>query len=85
MAFKAIAGTIDQGGGICWRVQDNNNYYIVRMNPLECATVIMKFDLPTMLFVVPQSPRTGGYEYVWHCHILEHEDNEMMRPYDVVG
>jgi hypothetical protein len=23
--------------------------------------------------------------YVWHCHILEHEDNEMMRPFDVVG
>ncbi|MHC4571122.1 MAG: multicopper oxidase family protein [Planctomycetota bacterium] len=23
--------------------------------------------------------------YVWHCHILEHEDNEMMRPYEVVG
>jgi hypothetical protein len=22
--------------------------------------------------------------YVWHCHIVEHEDNEMMRPY-VVG
>jgi FtsP/CotA-like multicopper oxidase with cupredoxin domain len=21
--------------------------------------------------------------YVWHCHILEHEDNEMMRPYCV--
>jgi spore coat protein A len=21
--------------------------------------------------------------YVWHCHILEHEDNEMMRPYQV--
>jgi len=19
--------------------------------------------------------------YVWHCHMLEHEDNEMMRPY----
>jgi len=28
-----------------------------------------------------------GYagRYVWHCHILEHEDNEMMRPYEVVG
>ena len=28
-----------------------------------------------------------GYvgRYVWHCHILEHEDNEMMRPYDVIG
>ncbi len=23
--------------------------------------------------------------YVWHCHILEHEDNEMMRPYEVVS
>lgn len=22
--------------------------------------------------------------YVWHCHMLEHEDNEMMRPYDVM-
>jgi len=21
--------------------------------------------------------------FVWHCHILEHEDNEMMRPYCV--
>jgi spore coat protein A, manganese oxidase len=28
-----------------------------------------------------------GYagRYVWHCHILEHEDNEMMRPYEVVA
>jgi spore coat protein A len=24
-------------------------------------------------------------EYVWHCHILSHEDNEMMRPYEVVA
>jgi FtsP/CotA-like multicopper oxidase with cupredoxin domain len=24
---------------------------------------------------------TTGPGYVWHCHILEHEDNEMMRPY----
>jgi spore coat protein A len=26
---------------------------------------------------------TAGPGYVWHCHILEHEDNEMMRPYIV--
>lgn len=24
---------------------------------------------------------TKGPGYVWHCHILDHEDNEMMRPY----
>jgi spore coat protein A, manganese oxidase len=28
----------------------------------------------------PLSPRTGGNEYVWHCHILEHEEHDMMRP-----
>ncbi|HUB51174.1 MAG TPA: multicopper oxidase domain-containing protein [Terracidiphilus sp.] len=30
--------------------------------------------------------RFEGYagRYVWHCHILEHEDNEMMRPFEVV-
>jgi len=27
-----------------------------------------------------------GYpgRFVWHCHILEHEDNEMMRPYEIL-
>ena len=28
---------------------------------------------------------TDGPGYVWHCHLLEHEDNEMMRPYIVVS
>jgi FtsP/CotA-like multicopper oxidase with cupredoxin domain len=26
---------------------------------------------------------TSAGQYVWHCHILEHEDNEMMLPYRV--
>ncbi len=53
----------------------------VKMHPAELTTVIMKFDLPGKLpFEVPESPRTGGYEYVWHCHILEHEEHDMMRP-----
>lgn len=32
--------------------------------------------------IVPFAGFTG--RYVWHCHILEHEDNEMMRPYEVL-
>jgi spore coat protein A len=53
----------------------------VRMNPGEATRVIMRFDLPGGLpFTVPSSPRTGGNEYVWHCHILEHEEHDMMRP-----
>lgn len=41
----------------------------VRVN--EIVKVKAKFDIPGL--------------YVWHCHILEHEDDEMMRPYRVVG
>jgi bilirubin oxidase len=26
-----------------------------------------------------------GGKYVWHCHILEHEDDEMMRPFEVAA
>ena len=35
VSFKAVAGKKDQGGGPCWRYQDADNYYVVRMNPLE--------------------------------------------------
>lgn len=52
----------------------------VQMNPGEVTSVLMKFDLPATPFAVPGSPRTGGHEYVWHCHILEHEEHDMMRP-----
>ena len=38
--------------------------------PGYMARVIAKFDRPG--------------RYVWHCHILSHEDHEMMRPYEVV-
>ncbi len=52
----------------------------VRCNMHQVTTIIVRF-----------SPIDGGMEYpfdategpgyVWHCHILDHEDNEMMRPY----
>jgi len=43
--------------------------------------IISRFTLPNGTNIVPGF----RYRYVWHCHILEHEDNEMMRPYDVIG
>jgi len=39
-------------------------------------------------FNLPRGTRVNPgdrFRYMWHCHILEHEDNEMMRPFDVVG
>ena len=47
----------------------------VKTMPGEVTRIIARFDLP---------PHTKlPAEYVYHCHILEHEDNEMMRPYRV--
>lgn len=42
-----------------------------QMFPGEVTRLIARFD------------RLG--EYVWHCHILSHEDHEMMRPYSVLA
>jgi spore coat protein A len=52
----------------------------IKSYPGYVTRIIQRFDLP------PGAPTTPGQEllYVWHCHILEHEDNEMMRPYKVV-
>jgi len=35
VAFRSIAGKIDQGGGVVWRARDAQNYYVARYNPLE--------------------------------------------------
>jgi spore coat protein A len=53
----------------------------VKTFPGEVTRVIMRFDLPKGTRPKPDET----FRYVFHCHILEHEDNDMMRPYDVVG
>lgn len=35
ISVRADEGAVDQGGGLAWRIQDANNYYICRINPLE--------------------------------------------------
>ncbi|RLQ94069.1 multicopper oxidase family protein [Falsibacillus albus] len=44
---------------------------VIQTPPDMVTSIIAKFK-----------PYTG--QYVWHCHILEHEDYEMMRPYIVL-
>ncbi len=33
--FKAVSGKTDQAGGVVWRLQDADNYYVARANALE--------------------------------------------------
>ncbi len=42
MKFKPIGGKEDQAGGIVFRFQDGNNYYVVRGNALEDNVVLYK-------------------------------------------
>jgi len=49
----------------------------VKANPGYFTTIRARFDLP-MGVSAPQS-------YVHHCHIVEHEDNDMMRPFAVTS
>ena len=56
------------------------------MYPGTATRIIMQFNLSPIVTAsnavipTPASPRTGGNEFVWHCHILEHEEHDMMRP-----
>ncbi len=49
----------------------------VKANPGTFTIIRAKFDLPSHV----RAPQ----RYVHHCHIVEHEDNDMMRPYDVIA
>lgn len=59
----------------------------VRMNPDQVTRIRVRFapqDVPGCVKpgenLFPFNPTTEP-GYVWHCHIIDHEDNEMMRPY----
>ncbi|MEW9502761.1 multicopper oxidase family protein [Jeotgalibacillus marinus] len=64
----------------------------IRANPNEVTRMRLRF--------APQNVKSGdskpgvnqfsfdptvGPGYVWHCHIIDHEDNDMMRPMKVVS
>jgi hypothetical protein len=66
------------------RAQEASWKDTVLMHPGEVTRILVKFAPQD---VVP-IPGTNGFSfspmadpgYVWHCHILEHEENDMMRP-----
>lgn len=59
--FKPLTGEKDQAGGLVWRVQDPNNYYVVRANALETNVVPYKVvnGKRTALNLVARPPGYG--------------------------
>ncbi|MEW8508064.1 MAG: multicopper oxidase domain-containing protein [Candidatus Thiodiazotropha sp.] len=74
-----VVGRTSIGGGPSQKVTTPNGLEAweygwkdtVNAYPGEVTTIQAQFDLPGL--------------YVWHCHIVEHEDNEMMVPFCVGG
>jgi len=42
--LKGVKGKMDRGGGFVWRFTSDNNYYVVRANPLEDNVVLYKVE-----------------------------------------
>jgi FtsP/CotA-like multicopper oxidase with cupredoxin domain len=66
-AFDVVTGALQ--GAVPASAHETGWKDTVIAYPGEVTRVNATFDLPGL--------------YVWHCHIVEHEDNEMMVPYCV--
>jgi FtsP/CotA-like multicopper oxidase with cupredoxin domain len=64
---------------------------VIKAYPGQVTTYMVRFAptyLPTwtpkILLKYGFNPSKGP-GYVWHCHIVEHEDNDMMRPMEIIA
>jgi spore coat protein A len=62
---------------------ENGRKDTVQAHPGQVTRIRARFELPDEgTIVLP--PGVTNPQYVWHCHILEHEENDMMRAFEVV-
>jgi FtsP/CotA-like multicopper oxidase with cupredoxin domain len=88
LAFSTGNGQYFAGPAVAPNLRDAGWKDTLKMFPCAVTRIMTRWapqDLPvgsthagTDYF--PFDPTSGGPGYVWHCHILDHEDNEMMRP-----
>jgi FtsP/CotA-like multicopper oxidase with cupredoxin domain len=56
-----------------WKLPDS-------VRPLEPTVPLNGTFMDANGLMVPNALQDFGWEYVWHCHLLGHEENDMMRP-----
>lgn len=77
--MKAVAGEIDQGGGLVWRAKDAKNYYLARYNPLEDNFRLYKvIDGKRTLLMNADISHTDG----WHALRVTMQGRHMECFYD---
>ena len=78
--FKPAAGKEDQAGGVIWRVQDANNYYISRANALEDnVTIYHTINGKRVAFKNINTKVTSG---VWHTLRVDFKGNKFIVTFD---
>ncbi|HEY5911046.1 MAG TPA: family 16 glycoside hydrolase [Verrucomicrobiae bacterium] len=78
--FKPISGKEDQAGGLVWRCQDADNYYIARANALEDnVTIYHTIKGKRVSFKNVNTKVASG---VWHTLRVEFSGNRFAVIYD---
>ena len=78
--FKPVAGKEDQAGGMIWRVQDANNYYVARANALEDnVTIYHTINGKRVAFKNINTKVTSG---VWHTLRVDFTGNKFTVTFD---
>ena len=62
---------------------ENGRKDTVQAHPGQVTRIRARFELPDE-GTIELPPGVVNPQYVWHCHILEHEENDMMRAFEVV-
>ena len=78
--FKPVAGKEDQAGGVIWRVQDANNYYVARANALEDNVTI--YHTINGKRVVFKNINTKVASGVWHTLRVDFAGNKFSVAFD---
>ena len=76
LAVRADGGEEDQGGGPIWRVKDEDNYYVCRVNPLESnfRLYVVKDGERTQLASAEAKLTAGS----WHTIRVEHAGSRIV-------
>ena len=78
---QAIAYT---GPAVAAAPNENGRKDTVQAHPGQVTRIRARFELPDEGEIVLPAG-VDNPQYVWHCHILEHEENDMMRAFEVVA
>jgi spore coat protein A, manganese oxidase len=82
-AHNAGNGIVYTGAAVPAMPNENGRKDTVQAHPGQVTRIRARFALPDE-GTIELPPGVSNPQYVWHCHILEHEENDMMRAFEVV-